>query len=60
MWRLKRIIESIQSLIWFFPVIWKDKDYEPTFIYDLLARKLEKIEIYKIKYETDRIIIENV
>lgn len=51
MWRLKRIKESIQSLIWFFPVIWKDRDYEADFIYDLLARKLEKIEIYKIKYE---------
>ena len=51
MWRLKQIKESTQSVIWFLPTIWKDRDYEGDFIYDLLARKLEKIEMYKKKYE---------
>ena len=38
---------SIKSVIWFLPVIWRDRDWQYNFIYELLARKLEKVEHYR-------------
>jgi hypothetical protein len=39
---MRRFIEGVKNLIKWFPVIWKDRDWDHTFIYDVLKFKLEQ------------------
>lgn len=40
-WRIKRFIKSIKNLIRWFPVIWRDQDWDDSFIFDILKFKLK-------------------
>ena len=42
MYRLRNFFKSIHNLIIWFPVIWKDRDYDYVYIYDVLQMKLNK------------------
>jgi hypothetical protein len=41
MWRIKEFIKSIKNLIRWFPIIWKDKDWDDYFIFEVLKFKLK-------------------
>ena len=41
-WRIRYTYRAIKNLIRWFPVIWKDRDWDQTFIYEVLIHKLEK------------------
>ena len=45
--KFQEIKRSIKSVLWFLPVIWRDRDWQENFIYELIARKLEKVEHYR-------------
>jgi hypothetical protein len=38
----KNFIKGIKNLWNWFPIIWRDRDYDPYFIYEVLIHKLEK------------------
>lgn len=42
--------ESIQKLIEWFPVIWKDRDWDQAYIYRLLEHKFDSMSKYQRKY----------
>jgi len=37
----RNILEGIKSIIYWFPIIWKDRNYDHTFIYEVLKHKLK-------------------
>ena len=37
----KDFINGVKNLIKWFPTVWKDRDYDQAFIYDILSKKLE-------------------
>ena len=41
-WNIKKFTTSVNNLIIYFPLIWKDRDYDHSFIFDLLKFKLDK------------------
>ena len=41
MWRIKRFIKRIKNLIRWFPIIWKDQDWDDHFIWEILKFKLK-------------------
>lgn len=41
MWRIKRFVRRIRNLIRWFPVIWKDEDWDHYFIFEILKFKLK-------------------
>lgn len=41
MWRIRQFIQSIKSLIRWFPTIWRDRNWDSDFIYEILKKKLE-------------------
>jgi len=43
MWKIRRFIESISNLVWYFRVVWNDHDWDHSYIHDILLRKLEKV-----------------
>lgn len=42
----RSIVHSIHSLIYWFPVIWRDKDWDHDFFMDILIHKLSSMERY--------------
>jgi len=40
-WRIRDVNRSIQSLIKWFPIIWKDRDWDDSFIFTILKFKLQ-------------------
>ena len=40
------IIQGVKNLIKWFPTIWKDRDYDQFYIYEVLRVKLEKQAVY--------------
>ena len=40
------IINGVKNLIYWFPTIWKDRDYDNFYIYEVLRVKLEKQAVY--------------
>lgn len=42
---IRKIIRIIRNLIFWFPVIIHDQDYDYTFMYSILGRKLESMEL---------------
>jgi len=42
----KEIIQGVKNLIRWFPTIWKDRDYDHFYIYELLRVKLENQAVY--------------
>ena len=40
-WRIRDVNRSIQSLIKWFPIIWKDRDFDHSFIFTILKFKLQ-------------------
>jgi len=49
MWRIKIFITGIKNLIYYLPVIWKDRDWDFAYVNDILEVKLKKV--YK-RYST--------
>lgn len=41
MWRIKEFIVSVKNLIRWFPIIWKDRDWDTNFIWDIFKFKIE-------------------
>jgi hypothetical protein len=41
MWRLRQFIKNIKNLIRWFPIIWKDRDWDDHFIFEILKFKLK-------------------
>lgn len=42
MWRIRRFIESISNLIYYFDVVWNDRDWDHEYIHCILLKKLKK------------------
>lgn len=42
MYRIRRFFESLTNLIYYFRVIWNDRDWDHIYIHYILLRKLEK------------------
>lgn len=40
-WRLREFVQSVKNLIRWFPIIWKDRDWDTDFIWNILKFKLE-------------------
>lgn len=38
---INNIIQGIKNLLYWFPVIWKDRNFDPHFIYEILKHKLK-------------------
>lgn len=45
-WKIKYTRESIKNLIRWFPIIWKDRDWDDSFIFDILKFKLQNQSKY--------------
>ena len=41
MWRIKQFFKGINNLIRWFPIIWKDRDWDDHFIFEILKFKLK-------------------
>jgi hypothetical protein len=54
LWRIRYFIESIKKLILWFPVIFKDRDWDHTFILRILYYKLKSI---RLRYEHNEIFV---
>jgi hypothetical protein len=50
MWQIKKFLHKIKNLWRWFPVIWKDKDWDQYYIYEILKFKLKN----QAKYIGDR------
>jgi hypothetical protein len=46
MYRIKQFINKIKKVFYWLPYIWKDEDWDYTYIYDLLYAKLNRMEDY--------------
>ena len=46
MYRIKEYIRKIKNLIRWAPIIWKDRDWDYYFIYEILKQKLKHTEAY--------------
>ena len=42
--------ESIQKIIEWFPIIWRDRDWDQNYIYKLLEHKFDSMSKYQYKY----------
>ena len=40
MWRIRKFFKSVSNLIKWFPIIWKDRDWDHHFIFEILKHKL--------------------
>ena len=38
---LNNIIQGIKNLLYWFPIIWKDRNFDEHFIYEILKHKLK-------------------
>lgn len=47
---IRLIIESIESLIEWIPIIWKDRDWDQWYLYNIMYKKLYKMEKF---YDSD-------
>ena len=52
----RSLIHSIHSLIYWFPVIWRDKDWDDDFFFDILIHKLSSMERY---FRTADIVVDS-
>ncbi len=43
MWRIRQLIISIKNLIYYFKVVWSDRDWDYSFINYILLAKLKKM-----------------
>jgi hypothetical protein len=50
MWRIKQFFKGINNLIRWFPIIWKDKDWDDHFIFEILKFKLKNQAKYIDKH----------
>jgi hypothetical protein len=46
----KEIYQGIKNLIYWFPIIWRDRDWDQRYIYDILETKIEKQARYIDKH----------
>ena len=51
MYRIRNFIKSIKNLIRWFPIIWKDKDWDDHFIWEILKTKLKHQADYISKHD---------
>ena len=40
MWRIRKFFKSVSNLVKWFPIIWKDRDWDHHFIFEILKHKL--------------------
>lgn len=52
MWRLRELFRSIKNLIVWFPIIWKDRQWDSWYIEELLLKKLFLMRDYHQKRQT--------
>ena len=63
-WKIRFFYKSIKNLIRWFPVIWKDKDWDDHFIWEILKTKLKHQSQYignrdfhtRAKYDSERMM----
>jgi hypothetical protein len=46
MYRIKQKIKQLRKLIRWIPIIWKDRDWDYYFVYEILKQKLIDTEVY--------------
>ncbi len=51
MWRIRNFFTSISNLIYWFPVIWKEREWDYSFFMNLIAHKLKRIRKVYLKEE---------
>jgi hypothetical protein len=49
MWRINRFVYGIKNLIRWFPVIWKDQDWDGYYTLKILQRKIKNVRVYNEK-----------
>lgn len=49
MWRIRHFLESVKNLIIWFPVIWKDRQWDSAYIEDILLKKIILMRKYHEK-----------
>jgi hypothetical protein len=54
LWRIKYFFDSIKNLLRWFPVIFKDRDFDHTFILRILYFKIKQI---RIRYESKEMFV---
>ena len=65
MWRIKNFFKSVNNLIRWFPIIWKDRDWDHYFIFEILKHKLifmsksicENSNHVSAEYDADRMML---
>jgi hypothetical protein len=55
MWKIRRLLESISNIIYWFSIIWKDRQYDHEYVYTILLAKLKRIEKY---YSTSKSVMQ--
>ena len=46
MWRLREFIRSVKNVWYWFPIIWKDRDWDHDYIFEVLKHKLKSQSKY--------------
>lgn len=49
MYRVKNFIRNVKRVFHWLPIIWKDRDWDYYFIYEMLKQKLIRVEAYILK-----------
>ncbi len=43
MWRIRNFIQFLKDLIYWVPKIWQDRDWDPTYLYQMMRWKIERM-----------------
>ena len=49
MYRVRNFIRNVKRVWYWLPIIWKDRDWDYYYIYEMLKQKLIKVEQYILK-----------
>jgi hypothetical protein len=50
MYKIKNKIKQIRKVLRWIPILWRDRDWDYYFIYEILKQKLKHVEQYTSKY----------
>lgn len=50
MWRITNFIQFLRDLVYWVPKIWQDRDWDPTYLYQLMRWKIERMSKHMTKY----------
>jgi len=64
-WRIRQFIKGVKNLIRWFPIIWKDRDWDHTYIFEILKFKLKNQSEYigkndnhvSAKYDAEKMML---